>query len=167
MKLRTSFLLALWVLIWLCPRSNAQWVYTNGPYGGTVNSFAVSPSGAGCTNPFAGTSGGGVWTRPSSEMITSAEGLSTDLPSHFNLSRNFPNPLNPTTTIRYELATISHVALKVFDILGREVTTLVNGVEEPRYKSVRFDGGGLASGVYLDRLQANRFVELRGMISLC
>ena len=75
--------------------------------------------------------------------------------------------LKSSTTINYHLPTISHVTLKVFDVLGREVATLVDAVEEPGYKSVKFDASrhvGIASGVYLYRLQAGRFVETKKML---
>ncbi len=76
------------------------------------------------------------------------------LPSAYRLDLNYPNPFNPTTTIGYQLPIQSHVTLKVFDVLGREVVTLVNGMEEPGSKSVTFDASRLSSGVYFYRLQA-------------
>ena len=76
------------------------------------------------------------------------------IPSAFALLQNYPNPFNPTTTISYQLPAQSHVTLRVYDVLGREVETLVNRVEQPGYKSVTFDGGNLASGMYFYRLQA-------------
>jgi photosystem II stability/assembly factor-like uncharacterized protein len=87
-----------------------------------------------------------------------------ELPSGFVLEQNYPNPFNPSTTITYQLPTVSHVALKVFDILGREVASLVDGFEEPGYKSVTFDASNLASGVYFYRLRAGEFSEIRRML---
>ena len=82
----------------------------------------------------------------------------------FGLSQNYPNPFNPTTTIIYQLPTQSHVTLKVFDVLGREVATLVDGVEEPGYKLVHFDASGLASEVYFYRLVAGQFSAVQKML---
>jgi hypothetical protein len=99
------------------------------------------------------------------------------VPREYSLSQNYPNPFNPTTTIEYQLPTQSHVTLKVYDILGREVATLVSGVEQAGYKSVQFDGTGLASGVYFYRIsvaplaprdlgQAGNFVATKKLLLL-
>ena len=76
------------------------------------------------------------------------------IPSAWSLEQNFPNPFNPVTVIRYEVPELSHVRLVVFDLLGREVATLVNDRRQAGAYPVRFDGSGLASGVYVVRLQA-------------
>jgi len=78
----------------------------------------------------------------------------SQLPAVPYLHQNYPNPFNPITTISYQLPTQSHVTLKVFDVLGRELATLVNDIEQPGYKSVNLDAGRLASGVYYYRLDA-------------
>jgi len=89
---------------------------------------------------------------------------SDPLPTVFALKGNYPNPFNPSTTINYQLPTQSHVTLKVFDVIGREVATLVNGVEEPGYKSVNFTASGLASGIYYYRLSAGNFVQTMKLV---
>ncbi|MDL1892892.1 T9SS type A sorting domain-containing protein, partial [Sphingobacteriales bacterium CHB3] len=80
------------------------------------------------------------------------------LPDGFALFQNYPNPFNPGTSISYRLSAISQVTLKVYDVLGREVATLVNEVKGPGEHSARFvaDGlaSGLASGTYFYRLTA-------------
>ena len=116
--------------------------------------YALAVSG---TNLFAGTSQGGVWRRPLSEMITDVDPVASGLPHEFSLQQNYPNPFNPTTEIRYQTPEVSHVMLKVFDILGREVATLVDGIEEPGYHNVQWstDNGQLSSGVYFYRLTAD------------
>jgi hypothetical protein len=82
----------------------------------------------------------------------------------FELAQNYPNPFNPTTSIRYQIPTAETVNLKVYDILGKEVATLVNGRQEAGNYTVPFNAVRLASGVYFYRLQAGGFVETRKML---
>jgi hypothetical protein len=77
------------------------------------------------------------------------------LPGTFSLGQNYPNPFNPTTVISYQLPAFSFVTLKVFDMLGREVTTLVNGERGAGAHSVTWDALGYPSGVYVYRLQVH------------
>ncbi len=81
--------------------------------------------------------------------------------SSFELLQNYPNPFNPTTTISYELPTNSIVTLKVYDILGREVATLVDGTQSPGEYSIKFDGSRFASGVYFYRLSAGNYTSIK------
>ena len=106
------------------------------------------------TNLFAGTYGG-VWKRPLSELITSVNKYPTPVPTQFILDQNYPNPFNPLSTIRYGLPQRSQVTLTVFITLGQQVAVLQNGVQGPGYHEVRFDGSGLASGVYFYRLSVS------------
>jgi hypothetical protein len=85
-------------------------------------------------------------------------------PVAFALNQNFPNPFNPSTLIRYQLAGAGSVKLTVYDILGREVATLVDGMQQQGAHEARFDAGGLSSGVYLYRLQTSGFVQQRKMV---
>jgi formylglycine-generating enzyme required for sulfatase activity len=87
-------------------------------------------------------------------------------PNSFGLGQNYPNPFNPSTTISYQLPSQRHVTLKVFDVLGREVATLVDGVEAPGHKEMRFDASGLSAGIYFYRLQAGAYVETRKFLLL-
>ena len=90
----------------------------------------------------------------------------TSLPAEYSLSQNYPNPFNPSTTIHYELPTRSHVVLKVFNVLGQEVTTLVDEAKLAGRHQVRWDADGFSSGVFLYRLQAGEFVETKKLILL-
>ena len=84
--------------------------------------------------------------------------------TNFTLTQNYPNPFNPTTAIRYQLSAVSDVKLIVYDILGREVTVLVNERKPPGRFEVEFNAAGLASGVYLYKLTAGNFVQVRKMV---
>ena len=85
-------------------------------------------------------------------------------PLSYALMQNYPNPFNPTTTIRYGLPRRSSVTLTVFNTLGQKVATLVNETEDAGYYDVRFDGSGLASGVYFYRIQAGDFVQAKKVL---
>ncbi|HEV8539148.1 MAG TPA: SBBP repeat-containing protein [Bacteroidota bacterium] len=93
------------------------------------------------------------------------------LPEVFELRQNFPNPFNPRTVIRYSLPAgnkglppTSHVSLRVYDLLGREVKTLVDTKTDAGFKSVEWDAGSLPSGVYFCRLSAGRFTDVKKML---
>jgi hypothetical protein len=86
------------------------------------------------------------------------------LPAAIQLDQNFPNPFNPTTTIRFRLPVRTHVSLRVYNMLGAEVAVLVDAELQEGEHSVAFNGAGLASGAYLCRLQANGGIETRKMI---
>ncbi|MHB1048795.1 MAG: S8/S53 family peptidase [Bacteroidota bacterium] len=85
-------------------------------------------------------------------------------PSTYVLRQNYPNPFNPSTTISYDLPAADFVTLKVYDILGKEVATLVNGFQTRNRHEVTFSGAGLASGVYFYRLQTALFSEVKKMV---
>lgn len=98
--------------------------------------------------------------------ITEDEGAET-LPSGFALHANYPNPFNPTTTIRYELPRPAQVSLRVFDALGREVAQLEEGLRRAGTHTVRFEAEGLPSGLYFYRLRAgDHFRATRSMMLL-
>jgi hypothetical protein len=96
------------------------------------------------------------------DLLTGVEEhASIELPDRFVLFQNYPNPLNPSTTISYALPAQSYVTLKVFNMLGQEIATLVHGIESPGSKSVRFVGSGLPSGAYFYRLQAESYTSTK------
>ncbi len=86
------------------------------------------------------------------------------LPTTYLLGQNYPNPFNPTTTIPFSLQKAGKVELKVFDILGREVVTLVDQRMQPGFHKIRFDGTGLASGIYHYRLKFDGKVYTKRML---
>ncbi len=85
-------------------------------------------------------------------------------PRQFNLSQNYPNPFNPTTNISYRISDVGFVSLKVYDVLGRLVKTLVDKVEMPGDHEVQLDASGLPSGVYFYRLQAGNYSQSRKLL---
>ena len=96
-------------------------------------------------------------------------GDETSLPTEFALRQNYPNPFNPSTTINYSLPTASNVKIVVYNILGNEIATLVNGQQAAGYHNVewsgRNDSGNLVStGVYFYRINADDFIAIRKMI---
>ncbi|HEY9165244.1 MAG TPA: choice-of-anchor D domain-containing protein [Candidatus Kryptonia bacterium] len=88
------------------------------------------------------------------------------IPASYGLSQNYPNPFNPTTVINYQLPMNSHVTLRVYDVLGREVVTLVNENESAGYKSVNFNASNLPSGVYFYRIQAGTYSATKKLLLL-
>ncbi len=107
-----------------------------------------------------------TWVVASKSTILVSAPFAQAIPSAFSLGQNYPNPFNPSTEIRYQISEVSHVTLKVYDVLGREVRTLVNEVQDAGFKSVRFDASGVASGVYFYRLHSGSFRETKRMLLL-
>ncbi len=91
------------------------------------------------------------------------EGI-VQIPTDFNLSQNYPNPFNPSTKIGFKIKQAGFTTLKVYDVLGREVETLVNADMQPGTYEISFDGHGLSSGVYCYRLNSGSFSGLKKMI---
>jgi mono/diheme cytochrome c family protein len=93
------------------------------------------------------------------------------IPITFALHQNFPNPFNPITTLRYDLPSDALVTLSIYDMLGREITQLVNATQEAGFKSVQWDatdsmGRPVSAGVYLYQIQAEKFVQTKKMVLL-
>ena len=86
------------------------------------------------------------------------------IPSKFMLSQNYPNPFNPVTRINYELPLMNFVSLKIYDIQGKEVMTLVNEVKDAGYYSVTFDAKNLSSGMYFYKLSSADFTQTKKMV---
>jgi hypothetical protein len=96
-------------------------------------------------------------------------GKKAEIPAQIALLDNYPNPFNPTTIINYQLPVMSRISLKVYDLLGREVVTLADGLKEAGYHTATFDGSRLSSGVYFTRLtvqpqEGKPFVQVRKMV---
>ena len=86
------------------------------------------------------------------------------MPMEINLSQNYPNPFNPTTMITYSLREKDHVTLIVYDILGKEVARLVDGIQTEGEHSINFDGSNLPSGMYIYQLKGSNFTISKKML---
>jgi photosystem II stability/assembly factor-like uncharacterized protein len=113
---------------------------------------------------FATTYGAGVFR--SVAPVTIVEQTEGDIPLLFSLEQNYPNPFNPTTQIKFRSPTTGDASLKVYDLLGREVATLVNEQMNPGTYSATWNAAGFASGVYLYRMRAGTFIETKKLLLL-
>ncbi len=95
--------------------------------------------------------------------ITSVENK-IEIPSHYILKQNYPNPFNPVTTINYQLPYSNYVTLKVYNILGEEIATLVNGEQKAGNHTIAFNASKISTGVYFYKLQAGSFTEIKKMV---
>jgi M6 family metalloprotease-like protein len=109
-----------------------------------------------------------IWSNPINIKIDDETKLNStnDPVSAFNVFQNYPNPFNPTTTIRYVIPKDGLVTIKVYDVLGNEIATLVNEEKSAGSYEVSFNASGLTSGIYLYKLQTNNFTETNKMILL-
>ena len=87
-----------------------------------------------------------------------------NIPQEFLLAQNYPNPFNPTTTIKYQIPELSFVTPKIYNVLGREIATLVNQEKPVGEYEVEFNATSLPSGIYFYRLKAGEFVETKKML---
>ncbi len=169
----TLLLLTLWVLTATAvvaqhqiPRSvfgNGATTTSGGNFKivGTVGQPAIGPMS---TNDH--TSLAGFWYT-TFERATSIEQIEDEgLPRGFRLDQNYPNPFNPMTTLAFAIPHRAHVTLKVFDLLGRAVSTLVDKALGPGAYKVVFDAEDLPSGVYFYRIEAEAFVQTKKLILL-
>lgn len=126
------------------------------------NGASVQASAANGDAPNSGTIGVNSisWSQPFNTAVTPPAGR----PATFLLAQNYPNPFNPSTLVTFELPERTTASLRVFNLLGEQVATLVDGPLEAGEHQVRFDGARLASGVYLYRLQAGSMIQTRKMI---
>ncbi|MGO9482915.1 MAG: T9SS type A sorting domain-containing protein [Candidatus Kryptoniota bacterium] len=117
---------------------------------------------------FAGTGGftGNIWRRSLSEMITSVRQASSQTPKIYDLQQNYPNPFNPSTTISFALPSKSFVTMKIFDIMGRQVATIISEEMSAGNYSRQWNAANISTGVYFYRLHAGSFTETKKLILL-
>jgi hypothetical protein len=163
--------------IYVSTDNGSNWIQKNEglPNSPSVNSITVYNNIV-----FISTTNQGVWKRNLSEMISGIFSIGNLIPEKFMLHQNYPNPFNAVTKIRFDVS--GHppyplylsrqaskgevVTLKVFDIIGREIQTLVNEQLQPGMYEVMFDGSGLASGIYFYQLRSGEFVETKKLVLL-
>jgi hypothetical protein len=97
------------------------------------------------------------------EYFTLSNEVEIGAANKFSLSQNYPNPFNPTTKINFAIAVAGQVTLKVYDMTGREIKTLVNEVKAPGFYTIDFNGANLSSGVYIYKITANNFTDTKKM----
>ncbi len=107
-----------------------------------------------------------VWSVVIDMNVLDVENQNNDKPNSFILSQNFPNPFNPSTSIQYAISSTQFVSMIVYDVLGKEVATLVNEEKSAGKYEVEFNASSLVSGIYFYQLKAGDFVDTRKMILL-
>ncbi|TAK66489.1 MAG: T9SS type A sorting domain-containing protein [Bacteroidetes bacterium] len=135
----------------------AYWVKVSA--GGTLTLSSVTRSAK-------GGSLGKIKILPTNELPPPPPEASNLKPETFSLSQNYPNPFNPTTVIQYSVPGSQYISLKIYNVLGKEVATLVDGKQDEGYKMQTWDASGLPSGVYYYRLTASSFTEMKTLILL-
>lgn len=133
----------------------------------TWHQYQDLPTGSGCTD----LSGGALQTnRPNLAFILNSiidiKQLGTEIPNKYSLKQNYPNPFNPITKISFDIPNKSYVSLKIYDILGKEIKTLVGEEKSAGKYIVDFDASFLSSGVYFYKLESGTFFETKRMIIL-
>ncbi|MDI6765293.1 MAG: T9SS type A sorting domain-containing protein [Bacteroidota bacterium] len=99
-----------------------------------------------------------------STLVGVKEAPTINVPYDFSLEQNYPNPFNPFTIIKYQLPIDNWVTLKVYNVLGQEVVTLVDEFQDAGYKSVEWDASGMGSGIYFYKLTAGKYISIKKMI---
>jgi len=107
---------------------------------------------------------GNEWEMMEGTYVTDINEINISNLNTFLLAQNYPNPFNPVTTIKYQIPKISFVTLKIYDVLGNEITTLVNQEKPSGRYEVEFDALALPSGIYFYKLQAGSFVQTKKMV---
>ncbi len=152
------------------------------PIAGGTAPFTGSFQPASSLSPFNGQAVNGTWTLSISDGATGDSGLlkawclqityqtltgiqqTVEIPNYYSLAQNYPNPFNPVTSIKYSVPTAVNVTLKIFDVLGKEVATLVNETKQPGFYTADFNASSFASGIYFYRIDAGEFSSVKKMV---
>lgn len=110
--------------------------------------------------------GGKIYQTESGGLVSVIRNINIDIIKHFTLFQNYPNPFNPSTTIQYSIPTTNNVSLKIYNVLGEEIVTLVNGQQNAGVNSVIWNAEGFPSGVYFCRITAGKYSETNKLMLL-
>jgi hypothetical protein len=132
---------------------------------GSTPAISISLGGT-STNPATVVSSGCIVNTLCTTVGVNEDEGSLSIPKEYNLAQNYPNPFNPSTTVNFSVPSSEFVTLKVYDVLGNEIATLVNEEKPAGSYEVEFSADGLTSGIYFYKLQAGSFVETKKMILL-
>lgn len=151
--------------VYYSPNNGTNWYTKNQGFPATPPEvMALSmPAGTGYNYIYAGTSTGAIYRRYSSEIV-STENTSSEIPEKFKLEQNYPNPFNPKTKIEYSMPFAGNIKLVVYDMLGKEVSRLVDEFKQPGKYSNDWDASNLPSGTYLYQLTSGKNIETRKMV---
>ena len=103
---------------------------------------------------------------PEANILTGIKKINSEIPSSYSLSQNYPNPFNPSTKIKYSISAGGNVSLKIYDMLGQEIKTLVEKYQNEGVYEVSFASENFTSGVYFYRLEINGFKDSKKFILL-
>jgi len=158
--------------IWVFTRNGVNWTQLSklvgtGPNGTAVlqgTSVAISSEGTVIEGGLGDVPSGAAWIF--NDPTIGITPISSEIPKSFSLSQNYPNPFNPSSKIKFDITKSSLTFIKVYNILGQEITTLVNEQLQPGTYEINFDGTNLPSGVYFYKLIAGDYVETKKMLMI-
>jgi photosystem II stability/assembly factor-like uncharacterized protein len=145
--------------VYLSTNDGKDWIVKNQGMGHKNTPYSLAENGQ---YIFAGADSC-AWRRSLSEIIN-IQNISTETPSSYSLSQNYPNPFNSNSKLKFQILNLGDVKLVVYDILGKEVQTLVNERLQPGTYEVSFDGSQLTSGVYFYKLMTDGYSETKKML---
>ncbi len=146
--------------VYVSSNSGANWAARNE---GLANGTSVYSMCIFNNYIYIGTLGQGVWRRPLSELI-GIKNISSEVPERFSLWQNYPNPFNPATNLKFAIPASGLVTLKIYDVLGNEVATLVNEKLSLGTYEVEWNASGYSSGIYFYELRSGNITETKKML---
>jgi ligand-binding sensor domain-containing protein len=148
--------------VWRSTNNGTSWSQIND--GLASGAYYVMSLGADDQYLFAGTNGSCIWRRPLSQIVTDVIDHSNIQLTEFSLEQNYPNPFNPSTSIQYTIGSRQFVQLKVYDVLGNEVATLVDDYKPAGSYEIDFNASQLSSGLYMYKLKVGEITLTKKMI---